>query len=433
VSTLLAQAAGRIESGFTASRLFEVVAAMSGTELTEFEHPQKAFRLKFPKHWEHRVEKEGMSCGFGPYERDNVGLWISILPARIDTDRMHDDLPKLFQQALDKAEATNLRRDESLQHFGLKADRVGEGDGGNYWIVTGGDLVLFASSQVPEAEREAWNPLFEQVMSSLKVTREDDHARVKLAIELCGALREAYPDQDYHLEEDGVRGKDHRLSVDNLFREIRDAPDRKERLLKKFVEAVAPSRYSKYGHEQWEEVAHRVFPVLKPRNYIRPGTTTERLIIQEWLLDVVICYAIQSDDTIRFVTDWDRDRWKVDDETLHKRAMRNLVSLDWPHRLEGARQPGGGRLIMITTGDGFAASRLLHPDLHRLMSSPLGSPFYAGIPDRDTFVVLSHHAQLRRKIARQVRKDFNKSAYQIAPQLFLVTADGIAPAEDATS
>ena len=38
---------------------------------------------------------------------------------------------------------------------------------------------------------------FEQVMSSLKVTREDAHAKVKLAIELCGALREAYPDQDY--------------------------------------------------------------------------------------------------------------------------------------------------------------------------------------------------------------------------------------------
>lgn len=405
---------------------------MSSIELASFIHPRKAFRLEYPAHWEHRVEKDGMSCGFGPSDRDDVGLWISIMPASLDTDRMKDDLPRLFEQAMAEAQAGPASVDPSLRHYGLRADRTGEGDGGYYWIMAAGDLVLFISSQVPASEKDVWNPQFAKLMSSLEVTRDEPHARIRLTVDLCHALREAYPEQEYEIDGEAIRGKDHRLSGENLYREIRESPDRREELIQKFVEAVAPSRYSKFGHEQWEEIAHRIFPVLKPRNYMRPGSTTEHLLYQDWLLDVIVCYAIQSGNTIRFVTAWDLKRWDVTEEKIHKKALRNLVSLDWPQRLEGSRQPAGGRLILVTTGDGFAASRLLHPELHRLMSGPLGSPFYAGIPDRDTLVVLSHHPSLRRKIARQVRKDCNRSAYPICPRLFLVTADGIAPAEDLT-
>jgi hypothetical protein len=34
------------------------------------------------------TEKEGEACGFGPHERDDVGLWISILPMSVDTDTL---------------------------------------------------------------------------------------------------------------------------------------------------------------------------------------------------------------------------------------------------------------------------------------------------------------------------------------------------------
>ena len=54
-----------------------------------------------------------------------------------------------MQQALQKSEAEDLRRDPTLRHFGLVADMTKDGEGGHYWIVAGGDVVLFASSQVP--------------------------------------------------------------------------------------------------------------------------------------------------------------------------------------------------------------------------------------------------------------------------------------------
>ena len=73
--------------------------------------------------------------------------------------------------------------------------------------------------------------------------------------------------------------------------------------------------------------------------------------------------------------DYDRKTWFT-----RGIVKTNLARLPWPERMEGARQ-AGGRLIMVDTNDSLDASRLLHPELHRLLSGPLGSPFYAG-PER---------------------------------------------------
>jgi uncharacterized protein YtpQ (UPF0354 family) len=142
----------------------------------------------------------------------------------------------------------------------------------------------------------------------------------------------------------------------------------------------------------------------------------------------VICYALRTNDVFRFVTTADVDRWQTDAQAVAELAVANLCRLDWPRKLEGARQQGAGRVIVITTSDGLASSRLLHPDLHRLFCGPLGSPFRAGIPDRDTLVVYSERGRLTKRTERQLRKDHRTSSYPITYRPFLVTPDGIAPA-----
>jgi hypothetical protein len=62
-----------------------------------------------------------------------------------------------------------------------------------------------------------------------------------------------------------------------------------------------------------------------------------------------------------------------------------------------------------------------------LFSKPLGSPFWAGIPCRDTLVLYSDRRQLKQRTERRLAKDCRTSAYPITPQPFLVTRDGIAP------
>ena len=169
-----------------------------------------------------------------------------------------------------------------------------------------------------------------------------------------------------------------------------------------------------------------MLPLLKPRGYLDSDSANRCSLVSEWLADVVICYALRSNDIFRFVTTADADRWQTNAQALHQVAVANLCRLAWPTKLEGARQRDGGRVIVIATSDGLASSRLLHPDLHRLFCGPLGSPFRAGIPDRDTLVVYSDRRRLRQRTERQLRKDHRTSSYPITPRPFLVTPDGIA-------
>lgn len=392
----------------------------------KFSHPAGVYRLEFPGHWEHLQENEGRSCGFGPHERDDVGLWISVMPVSLDTTRLAEELPKILSQVLPNMEGSNVRRDPTLRHYGVKADAHKDGEGGHFWLIAGGDVVLFASSQVPVAEGDVWNPLFDRLLTTLEITRDEELALRQLTNEVLAQLRQRHPEQDFQLDEQGIRGRNRVVYMSNLYREVRESPDRRDEIILHFVQSLAQSMDLPLGEESWEDAQPRLLPLLKPRSFLESSSASRHSLINEWLADVVICYALRGNDIFRFVTTVDAERWNMDAQSLHQVAVANLSQLAWPTRLEGARQPEGGRIVVVVTGDGLASSRLLHPDLHRLFRGPLGSPFRAGIPDRDTLVLYSDRRKLRQQTERKLRKDHRTSSYPITPRPFLVTADGIA-------
>jgi uncharacterized protein YtpQ (UPF0354 family) len=176
-------------------------------------------------------------------------------------------------------------------------------------------------------------------------------------------------------------------------------------------------------------VRHNILPVLKPNTYFKPGTATEHLVRTAWRGEVEICYAIRQERVTRLLTAWDLRRWGIDHNALHELSMENLKALPWPERLDGARE-SGGRLIMLATNDNLDAIRLLHPDLHELLSGPLGSPFYAGIPDSQTLVAFSAGTDsFFAHMLQQIRRDYENSAYPITPEIFLVRPRSISLAK----
>ena len=393
----------------------------------KFLHPMGVYRLEYPEHWDQIQKDDARSCGFGPHERDDIGLWISVLPMSVDTDRLADELPKILQLAMPQMEGGNIRPDPSMRHHAIKADMQKEGEGGHYWIIAGGDVVLFVSTQVPVAERDAWNPTFDRLMASLEITREEELDLRRLTGEVLNQLRERHPDEDFRADEKGIRGRNRVVFLSNLHREVRESPARRTEIIDHFVQSLSESVKLPLGQETWDDAQTRLFPILKPRAYLDSASAARHSLATEWLADVVICYALKSDDIFRFVTTYDVDRWNTDAQTIHEVAIANLCGLGWPSKMEGVRRPEGGRLVLVLTSDGMSSSRLLHPDLHRLFSGSLGSVFRAGIPDRDTLVLYSDRHRLRQHTERQLRKDHRKSSYPISPQPFLVTADGIAP------
>jgi uncharacterized protein YtpQ (UPF0354 family) len=77
--------------------------------------------------------------------------------------------------------------------------------------------------------------------------------------------------------------------------------------------------------------------------------------------------------------------------------------------------------------DGYDASRILLPGLHDHLCPHLGSPFVAGIPNRDILVCFRDQPQNVARVRGQIRHDYQTMPHQVTERLFLVTADGIAP------
>lgn len=397
--------------------------------LKAFKHPNKVYHLDYPGHWDEVIEKEGASCGFGPHERDDVGLWISIMPISVDTERIAEDLQMLFQKSLPDTAAANLRKDPTLNHFGLVAEQIKEGEGGHYWILAGGDVVLFASSQVPAAEKDIWNPPFFKLMSSLQITRENELLMRKVANDIIAKLQAKHPDEKFEFEPGNqIRGERSVVYLSNVYREVKASPERQEKITSHFVDTLSRPDAADIGQEEWLDVQDIILPILKPIEYIRDEGPTKHMLTTEWLPGVIICYAIHNAKMFRFVTGWDVDRWGTTIEALHKLAIDNLADLEWPREMMGSRDPkSGGRVIVVDTGDSLASSRLLHPELHKMFSGPLGTPFWAGIPCRDTLVLYSDRKELKQRIGRKILKDHRASAYSITAESFMVTRDGIAP------
>ena len=77
----------------------------------KFLHPAGVYRLEYPAYWDQVQEDDARSCGFGPHDRDDVGLWISLMPVSVDTDRLAEELPKILSQALPQMQGGDVRRD----------------------------------------------------------------------------------------------------------------------------------------------------------------------------------------------------------------------------------------------------------------------------------------------------------------------------------
>ena len=131
--------------------------------------------------------------------------------------------------------------------------------------------------------------------------------------------------------------------LSNLYKEVRAAPAARARIIQHFVESLGQSMDLPLGEESWEDAQARLLPLLKPRSFLDSDLANRSLLVSEWLADVVICYALRSNDIFRFVTTVDAERWQTDAQTVAELAVTNLCRLGWPRKLEGARHRDAGR------------------------------------------------------------------------------------------
>ena len=156
--------------------------------------------------------------------------------------------------------------------------------------------------------------------------------------------------------------------------------------------------------------------------------STPGVVCQPLIPGLIIAYAIDHDRTISYLPKQKFEEWGIPFEQLHETAMTNLTARSEAISAHAAEdEQGRVNLILFQTMDGYDASRVLLPTLHEKLREYLGSPFAAGIPNRDILLCFRNDEETVGRLREQIREDHGKMPHGVTEKLLLVTADGIAP------
>jgi uncharacterized protein YtpQ (UPF0354 family) len=152
------------------------------------------------------------------------------------------------------------------------------------------------------------------------------------------------------------------------------------------------------------------------------------IVTQPLVAGLRVGYAVDSERTISYVSQPALERWGLSLDEIHEMALENLVTRSDAINAHAAQDENNEiYLILFQTLDGYDASRLLLPTLHERLREHLGSPFAAGVPNRDILLCFRNDDETVDKLRDQIQKDFLRMPHQVTDKLLLITQDGIAP------
>ena len=224
-----------------------------------------------------------------------------------------------------------------------------------------------------------------------------------------------------------LRLNGHVASLENLYRMVRLKPDDATHQVERWaVELLRASEGTPDRQAGFKDISGRVLPILLHKS--SDEAQGSDLVLQPLVAGLHVGYVIDGDRTIAYIPRPALRRWRVDVDELHDVALKNLVARsDDMHAHAAAGEDGEVNLVLFQTLDGYDASRLLLPSLHRKLRGHLGSPFAAAVPNRDILLCFRNDEGVIASLRKQIGTDFRTMPHQITDKLLQVTADGLAP------
>jgi hypothetical protein len=224
-----------------------------------------------------------------------------------------------------------------------------------------------------------------------------------------------------------LRVNGHPASLENLYRLATLRPeDSKHHIERWMVELLRASEGTPDHAANFEEIKDRILPMIlsEAATDLHPAA----MVTQPLVSELLVAYAVDNDRTIAYIPRRHFDAWKITPEELHETAIQNLVTRSEAINAHAAQDEDGKiNLILFQTMDGYDAARLLLPTLHDRLREHLGSPFAAGIPNRDILLCFRNDEQTLDRLRTQIQTDNKTMPHPVTDKLLLVTPDGIAP------
>ncbi|MCC6510296.1 MAG: hypothetical protein IT423_14425 [Pirellulaceae bacterium] len=241
-------------------------------------------------------------------------------------------------------------------------------------------------------------------------------------------LGEAFPDEPFLPGEraDAIRWKDSEIGLHNLHADAALMHTEPAMVRQTIVEHF--SRIVKLTDTElaslpatWDEARTRVRLQLMPANFARVGVSVTFPFLDEVLISIVV----DAEHGYAYVRTEDVERWQVGLIDLYEAACENLTAAS--QNLGVSYYPGPPAIVALDTTDGYAAARLLLPSLRQFITERLGSPFCAGIPNRDFLIMWSatEDAQFQERMQVQLNEDTKSRSHPLSSRILNVTVDSI--------
>ena len=215
--------------------------------------------------------------------------------------------------------------------------------------------------------------------------------------------------------------------LENLYRITQLRPQHvREDVERWAVDILRVSEGMPREEETFDEMKQRILPMLLSETSLDPDVSM--IVSQPLVAGLRVAYAVDADRTISYVSQPALERWQLSLDDMHALALENLTTRSDAINAHAAQDESGQiYLILFQTLDGYDASRVLLPTLHDRLREHLGSPFAAGVPNRDILLCFRNDDDTVEKLRDQIEKDFRRMPHQVTDKLLLITPDGIAP------
>lgn len=241
-------------------------------------------------------------------------------------------------------------------------------------------------------------------------------------------LSQEFPSESFSAGDhvDAIRWKESEIGLHNLHADAALVYTEPDAVRKTIVEHF--SRIVKLTDDElatlpiyWEEAKKRVRLQLMPSAFRRSGVS----VTYPFLNDVLISVVVDAEHGYAYVRSEDVDRWQVGLIDLYETARENLEQAS--QSLDVSFFAGPPAIVALDTTDGYAAARILLPSLRQFISERIGSPFYAGIPNRDFLIMWSAETEpdFQLRMQQQLLEDSQSRSHPLSPRVLKVTTETI--------
>lgn len=172
-------------------------------------------------------------------------------------------------------------------------------------------------------------------------------------------------------------------------------------------------------------ILDRLMPMLKPLallNAVREQNVP-MLAYRPFVGPLMTVYVVDEGSSAVYVNEQHLLAWKLDEPTLYRHALHNLRQRPAQFEIRGSGSRG---LLTCTAQDGYAASRLLLPELFKQFERQLGGNLVIGVPNRDFLIAFSDaDPEVVARLAAQIAQDHFSKPNPLTDQLLTIRGGSV--------